>query len=144
VTADVAPGTSTNARVARVVATGSCAFHSPVFHWEELRMSMSVAPRNWVIPTDLDGVIPNARHRWCAPPHIRGSPPDSRWCWPAAGYEVIGARPIDIDRDEDCVILFITNKPFDIHFPFEDEADGSPEQRAGRYRAAQCSMESVR
>jgi len=47
-------------------------------------------------------------------------------------------------EEEDCVILFITNKPFDIHFPFEDEADGSPEQQAGRDRAAQCSMESVR
>jgi hypothetical protein len=46
-------------------------------------------------------------------------------------------------EEEDCVILFITNKPFDIHFPFEDEADGSAEHKAGRDRASKCSMASV-
>ena len=47
-------------------------------------------------------------------------------------------------EEQDAVILFITNKPFDIHYPFEDEPTGSEAKRAGQELAAKCSMESVR
>jgi quercetin dioxygenase-like cupin family protein len=45
--------------------------------------------------------------------------------------------------EADCVLMFITNKPFDIHYTFEDEEAGSEAQRVGRERAQQCSMASV-
>lgn len=46
-------------------------------------------------------------------------------------------------EDADCVLLFITNKPFDIRYVFEDEEPGSEEERIGRERARRCSMASV-
>ena len=45
--------------------------------------------------------------------------------------------------EADCVLMFVTNKPFDIHYTFEDEEPGSEAERAGRERARQCSMASV-
>jgi hypothetical protein len=39
--------------------------------------------------------------------------------------------------------ILLSQKPFDIHYSFEVESAGSPEQREGRDRAAKCSMESV-
>jgi hypothetical protein len=41
------------------------------------------------------------------------------------------------------VALFVTNKPFDIRFAFEDEEGGSEAYRASRERALLTSMESV-
>jgi hypothetical protein len=41
------------------------------------------------------------------------------------------------------VALFVTNKPFDIHFAFEDEEGDSEAYRTSRERALLTSMESV-
>jgi hypothetical protein len=46
-------------------------------------------------------------------------------------------------EEADCVALFVTNKPFDIHFAFEDEEEGSEAYRTSRGRALLTSMESV-
>lgn len=46
-------------------------------------------------------------------------------------------------EESDCVILFITNKPFNIHYTFEKEPAGSEAERLGREKASLCSMDSV-
>jgi quercetin dioxygenase-like cupin family protein len=46
-------------------------------------------------------------------------------------------------EDSDCVVLFITNKPFTIRYTFEDEPAGSEAERLGREKACLCSMASV-
>lgn len=46
-------------------------------------------------------------------------------------------------EDSDCLMLFITNKPFNIRYTFEDEPGGSDAERAGREKACLCSMASV-
>jgi quercetin dioxygenase-like cupin family protein len=46
-------------------------------------------------------------------------------------------------EEADCVALFVTNKPFDIRFAFEDEEEGSEVYRTSRERALLTSMESV-
>jgi quercetin dioxygenase-like cupin family protein len=69
----------------------------------------------------------------------KGEFPAGSFVWFPEGMEMYhGATD-----DADCVLLFVTNKPFDIHFMFEDEEPGSEEERLGRERARQCSMASV-
>jgi len=46
-------------------------------------------------------------------------------------------------EDSDCVVVFITNKPFNIRYTFEDEPSGSEAERLGREKACLCSMASV-
>jgi anti-sigma factor ChrR (cupin superfamily) len=46
-------------------------------------------------------------------------------------------------EDSDCLMLFITNKPFNIRYTFEDEPSGSEAERLGREKACLCSMASV-
>jgi hypothetical protein len=46
-------------------------------------------------------------------------------------------------EDSDCIMLFITNKPFNIRYTFEDEPSGSQAERRGREKACLCSMASV-
>ena len=46
-------------------------------------------------------------------------------------------------EESDCLILFITNKPFTIRYTFENEESGSDAERRGRERACLCSMASV-
>jgi hypothetical protein len=45
--------------------------------------------------------------------------------------------------DSDCLMLFITNKPFNIRYTFENEPSGSEAERLGREKACLCSMASV-
>jgi quercetin dioxygenase-like cupin family protein len=46
-------------------------------------------------------------------------------------------------EDSDCLLLFITNKPFTIRYTFENEPSGSEAERLGREKACLCSMASV-
>ena len=46
-------------------------------------------------------------------------------------------------EDSDCLMLFITNKPFNIRYTFENEPSGSEAERLGREKACLCSMASV-
>ena len=39
-------------------------------------------------------------------------------------------------EDSDCLMLFITNKPFNIRYTFEDEPSGSEAERLGREKRA--------
>ena len=69
----------------------------------------------------------------------KGEFPAGSFLWLPEGMEMYHGAT----EEADCDVLFITNKPFDIRYAFENEEPGSEAERSGRERARLTSMESV-